>query len=422
MLSMTPSATAALAAVVDGLAETVADGAVRDFTHAELSDLVVDVRREHARLESVVLAAVGEVDARGSHVHEGALTVGAWLRMRTRATPEEATATVRTARVLRSGNVPGTAAALAAGEIHPRHAQVIAKAVADAPAGAVELIEPEALAVAREADVRAVASVMRRFAHALDPDGADAAAVRRYERRGFSLAPTLDGSMALSGLADEVTGSVIATAIDAASPVVTGDRRSPAQRRLDGLGEISRRFLEASDAPRTGGGGHPHVIVTVDAATVADADEMSPGATLSWVGQITGSTARRIACDAEVTTVVLGRDGEAIESCTERRYFTPAQRRVMVGRDGDRCVAPYCDRPVAWADAHHLVPHSAGGPTTAANGALPCAGHHQLLHEGHWRLVRHADGGYSMHHRDGRVIGPEPHRPGRNRPPPHRRE
>lgn len=432
---------ASVASAVGRLVEAVADGRVRELSHGELSELVVEVRREQARLESVLLTAVGEVDARGSHVHEGALTTSAWLRMHARATPAEATATVRTGRALRSGVLPGTAMALARGDIHPRHAQVIAAGVVDAPDLAVSLIEPEAVEAARVADVRAVASVMRRFQHALDPDAADEAAVRRYERRGFSWAATLDGSMAFTGLADEVNGSLIATAVDAASPVVSGDPRTAAQRRLDGLAEIAKRFLETADAPRSGGGGHPHVIVTVDSHTLAGtvsaepdppspavpgaaglAVPGSPGATLSWVGPIGGATARRVACDAVVTSVRLGPDGEVVETSTDRRYFTPAQRRAMIARDGDRCCVPYCDRPVSWADGHHLVAYEDGGPTTVGNGALPCAGHHQMVHEGHWRLVRHRDGRYSLHHRDGRVIGPEPHPPGHNRPPPHRRE
>lgn len=418
---------ASVASAVGRLVEAVADGRVRELSHGELSELVVEVRREQARLESVLLTAVGEVDARGSHVHEGALTTSAWLRMHARATPAEATATVRTGRALRSGVLPGTAVALVRGDIHPRHAQVIASGVVDAPDLAVALIEPEAVEAARVADVRAVASVMRRFQHALDPDAADEAAVRRYERRGFSWAATLDGSMAFTGLADEVNGSLIATAVDAASPVVSGDPRTAAQRRLDGLAEIAKRFLETADAPRSGGGGHPHVIVTVDSHTLAgtvsvEPDPPSPGATLSWVGPIGGATARRVACDAVVTSVRLGPDGEVVETSTDRHYFTPAQRRAMIARDGDRCCVPYCDRPVSWADGHHLVAYEDGGPTTVGNGALPCAGHHQMVHEGHWRLVRHRDGRYSLHHRDGRVMGPEPHPPGHNRPPPHRRE
>lgn len=421
---------------IDALLESLGEGGEGELAHDSLTGLVVALRRAQARLESAVLTAVGEVDARGSHVHDGALTPGAWLRMVARVTPHEASATVRTARVLRSGVLPATAAALSAGEISAAHAQVIGKAVGDAPAGAAALIEPEALAAARTADLRAVAGVMRAFQHALDPDGAEEAAVRRYQRRGLTLAPTLDGSVAISGLADEVSGSVIATALDAASPVATGDRRSPAQRRLDAFADISRWYLDSGHPPRTGGGGHPHVVVTVDAHTAGlrettpdspDSPDSpgspgSPGATLSWVGHITGATARRVACDAEVTTVRIGPDGEVTDTRTDRRYFTPAQRRAIIARDGDRCFWPWCDRPSDWSDGHHLQPWAHDGPTTVANGALPCPGHHTQLHEGGWSAQRLPDGRYLVRRRDGRVIGPEPYPPGHNRPPPHRRE
>ncbi len=120
--------------------------------------------------------------------------------------------------------------------------------------------------------------------------------------------------------------------------------------------------------------------------------------------------------------MLIGPDGQVLDTSTERRFFTAAQRRAMIARDGDRCATPYCDRPVLWSDGHHLIPVENGGPTTIANGALPCAGHHQYLHEGHWQLNRQPDGRYTMTHPDGRTIGPEPHPPGHNRPPPTRRE
>jgi hypothetical protein len=305
---------------------------------------------------------------------------------------------------------------------------VIAAGVAAAPAGAVALIEPEALEVARAADVRAVAALMRRFGHALDPDAADAAALARWERRGLTLPATLDGSVALRGTADEVSGATIATAVDLASPLLAGDTRTAAQRRLDGLTEICRRYLADPAAPRRGGGGRPHLIVTVDAAGLpgepapAGSPPGSPGATLGWVGPITAGTAARIGCDADHTIVGIGPDGEVVEAGTAHRFFSTAQRRAMIARDGDRCPWPWCDRPVAWSDAHHLVAVAAGGPTTVGNGALPCEGHHVMCHEGGWTLHRLPDGRYRATHRDGRVLGPEPHPPGHSRPPPHRRE
>jgi hypothetical protein len=291
--------------------------------------------------------------------------------------------------------------------------------VADAPSGSAALIEPEALAVARVADATAVAGLMRRFQHALDPDASDEAALARYERRGLTLSPLPDGMVSISGLADEVTGSMLMTAIDAASPLVSGDRRTAAQRRLDAAAELARRFLASPDSPRVGGG-HAQVIVTVDHETLSaeTGPAGSPGATLSWVGPIAGSTARRLACDADVSTVFIDKHGRVTAERHDRRYFTVAQHRAMIARDGDRCAVPYCDRPVAWADGHHLVTWQSGGPTTTDNGALPCAAHHTLLHEGGWTLERLVDGRYLMRHRDGKVIGPEAHPPGHNRPAP----
>jgi hypothetical protein len=175
--------------------EALAD-ALRDpcgmaaLTHEDLAELVSTLRRVQARADALLLAAVGEVDARGTYSLDGAITAGSWLRAVARHTPGHAARTVRTARTLRSGVLPNTSAALAAGELTGAHAAVIADGVNGAPDGAVFLIEPEAVAASVEGDVRATAGVMRRFQNALDPDAADEAAVRRYDRAGFTLSPT----------------------------------------------------------------------------------------------------------------------------------------------------------------------------------------------------------------------------------------
>ncbi|MGZ4596948.1 MAG: DUF222 domain-containing protein [Actinomycetes bacterium] len=381
---------AAARVAVAGLVASARDGGLDQMPHDELAGLLREVRTLQARLEFVTLTTVRQVDARGSYVADGALSTAAWTRQTARLPPWEAAETVRAARALAGGALPATGAALADGLIDPAHVRAIADAVTDAPPDAVALIEPEALAVAAEADPRAVAAVMRRFRHALDPDTADQAALARYARRGLTLAPLPDGAVHLAGLADEVTGAVLMTAIDTASPLVPGDRRTCAQRRLDALTDICRSYL-AAPSTTTGGGGRRHVLVTIDhqslrgecqggsgshagagsqAGAVGHAGA-GPGGMLSWVGPIAGSTARRIACDADVTLVLIDPDGHATAEKRERRFFTPAQRRAMIARDGDRCPAPFCDRPITWSDAHHLTPWAAGGPTTADNSARP---------------------------------------------------
>jgi hypothetical protein len=417
-----PSVVVALDAAreaVDALVEAVGEGALRDLGHDELTAQLQAARALVARLDWVGLQVVREVDTRGSHVLDAALSPAAWLRHRARMSPGEAKAAVRTARALSDVALAATSAALAQGEIDPAHARLIARHAADAPAGAVAVIEPEALAVARVADPGAVAGVMRQFAHALAPDGADEAAVRRYDKRGVSLATTLDGMVAGTLLLEPVAGAALLTALSAASPPVAGDNRSAPQRNADALTTISAAFLASPDAPRSGGG-HTHLIVTVDNETLQSAPGSpgSPGATLGWIGPINASTAQRAGCDADVTYVAVGGGDGAREIGHERRFFTTSQRVAMIARDGDRCAVPYCDRPVLWSDAHHLQAWANGGPTVIDNGALPCAAHHTMLHEGHWTLQRGDDGRYLMTHPDGRTIGPEPHPPGHNRPPP----
>ncbi len=410
------------------------DGAAPDISHDQLATLVAELTRARARCDALLLAAVGEVDARGTCVLDGALTTGAWLRAVAHETPGRAARIVRTARTLRSGLLPNTAAALTAGAISGAHATVIADATRDAPAGAVALIEAEAVQTATEGDVRATANLMRAFQHALDPDAADGAAVRRYDRAGITLSPTLSGTAVISGSADESTAAVIAAAVHAAGPPVRGDTRTASRRRLDALADICRHWLDSPGTASAGRTGRHRnqLVVTLDAFQLAASPPAparaqapagtgtaSPGGTLTWAGPITASTARRLGCDSLVTFVTLGPGGQVVEAGTQRRYFGTAKRAAMIARDGDTCCAPFCDRPVAWSDGHHLVPVASGGPTTVANGALPCEAHHLMLHEGHWQLQRLPVGRYRLvHPATGKTLGPEPPRAGHSRPPP----
>jgi hypothetical protein len=409
-----------VASATDMVVGDVRGGALAGAPLELLAATLGELRRLQAQLEWLSLQVVREVDLSGSHVADGALTPRSWLRQRARMSSSEATTAVRTARALGSGLLDATSRALRDGEIDPAHARLIARDALDAPAGAVALIEPIALDAARQCDPQRVAEVMRGFRHALDPDAADEAAVRRYDQRGLSAATTLDGMVAGRFLLEPAVGSAFLTALDAAAPLQKGDSRTPPQRRADALGDIVRHFLATGDVPRTSGA-RPHVIVTTTRGGAGD--RPGDGSRVSWVGLVPDSTAERIACDAQVTVVGVDTDGEARDLSQERRFFTWTQRMAMVARDGDHCPWPWCRRPISWSDGHHLVPWEDGGPTTVANGALPCEGHHIQLHEGHWTLKRLRDGRYLARDRRGRVIGPEPHRRPRGmRPPPRRRE
>jgi 5-methylcytosine-specific restriction endonuclease McrA len=73
------------------------------------------------------------------------------------------------------------------------------------------------------------------------------------------------------------------------------------------------------------------------------------------------------------------------------RTVPAAIRRALVVRDRG-CRFPGCDRPPAWADAHHLVHWADGGETDLENLVLLCRPHHRIVHEQGWTLGRD-DGG-----------------------------
>lgn len=62
-------------------------------------------------------------------------------------------------------------------------------------------------------------------------------------------------------------------------------------------------------------------------------------------------------------------DGTLVAMDSTRRVFDGGLRRFLVARDGT-CRTPWCDAPVRHLD--HVVDHSAGGATSAANGQGLC--------------------------------------------------
>lgn len=97
---------------------------------------------------------------------------------------------------------------------------------------------------------------------------------------------------------------------------------------------------------------------------------------------------RRLACNAHLIPHVLGSHGEHLDQGREIRLFTKAQRRKLLRRDG-HCTYPGCDRPAAWARAHHVLHWFDGGSTDVDNAALLCERHHTHIHNRRlWAEVR----------------------------------
>jgi hypothetical protein len=112
--------------------------------------------------------------------------------------------------------------------------------------------------------------------------------------------------VAIDGLLDPGAGETLLTALEPlARPTTADDDRSGAQRRADALTELARRALEGGRLPQAGGV-RPQVTVTIELASLLGQPGL-PAAEGSWVGPLPAETARRLACDAAVTRVLVTR-------------------------------------------------------------------------------------------------------------------
>jgi hypothetical protein len=244
---------AALAADIDGLATQDLDG----LSDAALAERVLVLRGLVDRLDGQWLRTLAAVDGRGAAgADQGvqAASTASWLRGRLRLGAADARSSVRTARALFRGPLTQTAQALAAGEISPAHAQVLAAGTADLPAHRAAEAEPVLLEAARRLDPPRLRRVLAHLQQVTDPEAADQRAQRQYERRGVWLSPTLDGMVAVGGLLEPEAGQTLAAALEPlARPANADDLRSGSQRQADALAELARRQLEAGQLPQTGG-------------------------------------------------------------------------------------------------------------------------------------------------------------------------
>jgi len=199
--------------------------------------------------------------------------------------------------------------------------------------------------------------------------------------------------VAVNGLLDPGTGAALLTAVNSGPPPTGDDRRSPAQRRADRLGEILRADLSSVD-PSTAGGHRPHLTMTVDGATLRG-ERGATAAHLDWIGPIDAATARLIGCDCELTAVVVDEHGIPLNVGWRYRTATPGQRTALAVRDR-HCQAPGCDRPPARCDAHHVLGWYHGGRTDLSNLVLLCRRHHRAVHQGVWSIVDAGNGRFAF--------------------------
>jgi hypothetical protein len=207
-----------------------------------------------------------------------------------------------------------------------------------------------------------------------------------HRRRSLKFWTNLDGMVRVEGLFEAEAGRVLRHCVDNLVRIERLDEsgRSPEQRRADALVELANAHNAGTV---TGGRERPQMLVTVDVEQLA---KRAGGRALLDTGEtITIETARRLACDADIATVLVNGRGEILDLGRTRRVASDAQYKALVIRDGG-CRFPGCDRPPGWTQAHHIVEWPDGGLTNVDNLVLLCLAHHHLIHHQHWRIEGNA--------------------------------
>ena len=139
-----------------------------------------------------------------------------------------------------------------------------------------------------------------------------------------------------------------------------------------------------------GGGTSPgsEVVVHVDADSLTS-EQISERCAVENGPALAPETARRLGCDASIVTIV-ERDGRPLSVGRRTRVINPALRRALRSRD-PVCQFPGCTH-TRYLHAHHIMHWAHGGPTELDNLIQLCSHHHQLVHEGGYRVVRDAAG------------------------------
>jgi uncharacterized protein DUF222/HNH endonuclease len=375
------------------------DGVVTDEEVLERTTLLVAVRNG---VDAELTRTVRKAENMQAPERDGQKSMRSWLPGHLRLSTGVAHRIVRNGRALEQ--LPAVAAAFAAGAVTAEQVAVIAPVAAtDVQAEAVgqgidlAAIDQILAGVASTRPHAELHTVVRHFLDRLEPDGPEPDPT---EERSLSIAKHDDGSITFRGELDAVGAekfqTVIESMVQASRP--KGDQRTRAQQQGDALVQWADNTLAAGQLPilRTA---KPHVVVTIDINDFTD-PHRGPGAARTGFGaQISAARARWLACDGQITRIIIGPEGQPLDIGRTQRLFPKHIRRALETRDKG-CVFTGCDAPTHWCDAHHLLEWMLDdGPTSVDNGALLCERHHTKVHSG-FRIERQPDGRWRTYRPD----------------------
>jgi Domain of unknown function (DUF222)/HNH endonuclease len=393
----------------------VSEAELHALSNPELLGRTRDLVTAMNRLAADLARTVRVADSKQAFAGDGMTTGQSWLRGHCRLSAAAASQVVRNGRALEQ--LPAVADAQAAGEITADQVAVIAKITAPRYA---------ALIAEQDGDLAGIAGVLTEFATGhthqelarvvhtfLDRLDADGPEPDPTDQRFLSIAQHTDGSITFRGHLDAVGGEKLQAALESILQTnrPAGDQRSLSQRQADALVQLADIHLGCGTLPLLRGV-KPHVAITVPLADLVDPSTGPASAQAGFGAILSAARARWVACDADLTRIVLDPDGVPLDLGRTKRLATPALRKAVEARDR-HCVFAGCEAPHWWSEVHHLIEWTDGGPTSLENSALLCERHHTQVHHG-FRIERDTAGRWHTYRPDGteiHTIRPEPAEP-----------
>ncbi len=177
---------------------------------------------------------------------------------------------------------------------------------------------------------------------------------------------------------------------------IEADERTAGQLASDGFLQLMLQGADADTSVMLGSGA-PVIRITVAEEALASGDglgRIDGQVSATAVDSVSIETVERHICDG--VSIRMGFDPAAnvLDVEREHRLFSKRQREVLAVKFGG-CMAPACERPPSWCEAHHIE-HVArdGGKTEVRNGILLCRWHHLKYHNEGWEIRQDPVGGY----------------------------
>jgi len=339
--------------------------AVTGVEAARLVERFTEVERIAAAGRTLAARRVAETKVWQKEGHRSAAQ---WVAAKTGTSLGQAIGVLDTARQLEE--LPAVREAFCSGRLSEVQAREVSGAAFADPRAERALLQ-----AAGSQTVGALREECRRVRAAAVPDE-----LARYEKihRGRYLRhwSDVDGAVRLDARLTPDAGAAVVAAVDAIRDRIFTQARRAGRREAseayaaDAIVELARDSGEGrSWGPRA----MVHVLVDHEALASGRA-QGDQRCEIPGVGRIPAATARALAGDAIVKTIVT--KGSDIHSVVHRGRTIPAHVRTALEIRDPVCVVPDCDVRRGLAIDHYRIRYADGGPARLDNLARLCGWHH----------------------------------------------